>query len=328
MEGTNNIVVYHSGEVVRNMYEGVSFACENIFLLVVSCTITFVELQYGLCQSIAADIVKRVTNILYTSLVVVFGGLMQSEVMPIIDETSIQRMCRIHQQTQVQHPRIELYVEFEHIVTDEVQHDPDVQDDRCEAYLELSNDSDEEFKATYEAGDEDNDGDVVGEAVAETLVVPAVVSQPMGIPPFIHSLDLDAMHALEFSDHANIGVADLEDGEFRIGMEYGSRKSVIAAIRSYTISRGVDYLVYESEPQTFHAKCKNYGRGCDWLIQASLIQKKACWEIQRYNERHTCSMGTILQDHSKLDSDMIAEAMKPLVESDPSIKVKSIIAEV
>ncbi|RYR26945.1 hypothetical protein Ahy_B02g061266 [Arachis hypogaea] len=39
-------------------------------------------------------------------------------------------------------------------------------------------------------------------------------------------------------------------------------------------------------------------------------------------------MGTISQDHSKLDLDMIAEAMKPLVESDPSIKVKYIIAEV
>ncbi|XP_016195308.1 uncharacterized protein LOC107636302 [Arachis ipaensis] len=39
-------------------------------------------------------------------------------------------------------------------------------------------------------------------------------------------------------------------------------------------------------------------------------------------------MGTILQDHSKLDSDTVAEAIRPLVESDPSIKVKSIITEV
>ncbi|RYQ99378.1 hypothetical protein Ahy_B07g087319 [Arachis hypogaea] len=78
----------------------------------------------------------------------------------------------------------------------------------------------------------------------------------------------------------------------------------------------------------FYAKCKTYRRGCDWLIRASLIQKKACWEIQRYNGRHTCSMRTISQDQSKLDSGMIAEAMKPLVESNPSIKVKSIITEV
>ncbi|RYR39750.1 hypothetical protein Ahy_A09g045339 [Arachis hypogaea] len=36
-----------------------------------------------------------------------------------------------------------------------------------------------------------------------------------------------------------------------------------------------------------------YGRGCDWLIRASLIRKKCCWEIHRYNGRHTCTIGTI-----------------------------------
>ncbi|RYR76461.1 hypothetical protein Ahy_A01g001057 [Arachis hypogaea] len=87
----------------------------------------------------------------------------------------------------------------------------------------------------------------------------------------MHKLDLNVMHVPEFSEYANIGVADLEDREFRIRMEYNSRKSVIAVIRSYTISRRVDYNMYESEPQTFCAKCKTYGRGCDWLIRASLI---------------------------------------------------------
>ncbi|RYR31809.1 hypothetical protein Ahy_B01g056728 [Arachis hypogaea] len=92
-------------------------------------------------------------------------------------------------------------------------------------------------------------------------------------------------------------VADPKDGEFRIGIEYDSRKSVITML---------------------YAKCKNCGRGCDWFIRASLIQKKACWEIRRYNGSHTCSMGTISQDHSKLDSDIVAEAMKPLVREMPS----------
>ncbi|XP_025704076.1 uncharacterized protein [Arachis hypogaea] len=150
----------------------------------------------------------------------------------------------------------------------------------------------------------------------------------MNMPFFMRELDLDAMHAPEFPEYSNIGVANPEDGEFRIGMEYSSRKSVVAAIRSYTIARGVDYDVYESEPKTFYAKCKMYGRGCDWLIQASLIRKKGCWEIHRYNGWHTCTTGVISQDHSKLDSDTVAEAIRPLVETDPSIKVKTIIAEV
>ncbi|XP_016185989.1 uncharacterized protein LOC107627677 [Arachis ipaensis] len=39
-------------------------------------------------------------------------------------------------------------------------------------------------------------------------------------------------------------------------------------------------------------------------------------------------MGMISQDHAKLDSDTITDAIIPLVEANPSIKVKSAIAEV
>ncbi|RYR15840.1 hypothetical protein Ahy_B04g072781 [Arachis hypogaea] len=92
------------------------------------------------------------------------------------------------------------------------------------------------------------------------------VSQLIDIPPFMRSLDLDAMHAPEFPEYANISVFDHEDEEFRIGMEYSTRKAVVAAIRSYTIFRRVDYNVYESKPQTFYAKCKTYEHRCNWLI--------------------------------------------------------------
>ncbi|KAL4286789.1 hypothetical protein AHAS_Ahas19G0121300 [Arachis hypogaea] len=121
-------------------------------------------------------------------------------------------MFYIHQQTQVQHPWIELYVEFEHINADEVQHNPNVQDDRTEIYEGMDNDSDEEFEATYEAGDEDEDDDGEGETVAETIVVPPAVSQIMDVPPFMCSLNLDAMHAPKFPEYANIGMCHSCDG--------------------------------------------------------------------------------------------------------------------
>ncbi|RYR02465.1 hypothetical protein Ahy_B06g081252 [Arachis hypogaea] len=222
-------------------------------------------------------------------------------------------MFQIHRHTQMRQPQIEVYVEFENVEADEIQNDLDIEDDRAAVYKGMNSDSEEDFEATYEAGDEDEDGDVGIEAATENVVVYPLGSQPMNIPPFLRNLDLDAKHALEFSEYENIGIADPEDGEFRIGMEYSSKNSVVATIRSYTISRGVDYNVYESEPQTFYAKCKTYGRGCDWLIRASLIRKKGCWEIRRYNSRYTCTMGMILQNHSKLDSDTVAEAIRPLL---------------
>ncbi|XP_025637535.1 uncharacterized protein [Arachis hypogaea] len=59
-----------------------------------------------------------------------------------------------------------------------------------------------------------------------------------------------------------------------------------------------------------------------------MISRKYCWVIRRYNGSHTCTRATISQDLSKLDSNTIAKAIKPLVEADPSLKVKSVIAEV
>ncbi|QHN85994.1 uncharacterized protein DS421_16g542120 [Arachis hypogaea] len=91
MEGTANIAVYHNSEI--------NYSTDSV--------------------KAEADTLKRVTNILYRSPIVVFGGLIQFEVMPIINETN------------------------------EVQHDTDVQDDRAEAFLEMNNVSDEEFEATY-----------------------------------------------------------------------------------------------------------------------------------------------------------------------------------
>ncbi|RYR73283.1 hypothetical protein Ahy_A02g007649 isoform E [Arachis hypogaea] len=298
MEDTAKLIVYRDGEIIRNTHEGVKFVCQNPFSFVVPCTMTFMELQNGLCQSMENGTLMRVSRILYRNPVIVFGGLIQFDTMPITDEVTMRNMFQIHRQTQMQQPQIELYVEFETVEAEGIQNDLEVVNDRAAVYEGMSSDSEEDFEATYEAGDEEQDGDAGVETAADNVVVHPSSSQPMNVPPFMRELDLDTMHAPEFPEYSNIGVADPEDGEFRIGMEYSSRKSVVAAIRSYTIARGVDYDVYESERQTFYAKCKMYGRGCDWLIRASLIRKK------------------------------VAEAIKPLVETDPSIKVKTIIAKV
>ncbi|RYR01519.1 hypothetical protein Ahy_B06g080397 [Arachis hypogaea] len=187
---------------------------------------------------------------------------------------------------------IELYVEFEQSEAD-----------RNILREDYNSDSEEEFESNYECvgadGDEDHgegnmDPDVteVADALANDM--------PFGEPSFMRVLDLEAMHVPEFPEYMTAEVPIVADGEFAVGMEFSSREAVIKAIKEYTIRRSVDYRVYESEPLTFYAKCTQYGSGCDWLIR----------------------------DHAKLDSITIAEAIKPLVEADPSLKVKSVIAEV
>ncbi|QHO43396.1 Putative mutator sub-class protein [Arachis hypogaea] len=101
----------------------------------------------------------------------------------------------------------------------------------------------------------------------------------------MRSLDLEAIHAPEFPQYMNTAPLVVVDGEFTMGIEFSSREAVIKAMKDYTIRRGVDY------------------------------RKKYCWEIRRYNGSHTCTRSTISQDHLKLDSKTVAEAIKPLVEA-------------
>ncbi|RYR56994.1 hypothetical protein Ahy_A05g022736 [Arachis hypogaea] len=138
----------------------------------------------------------------------------------------------------------------------------------------------------------------------------------------MHALNLDAMNAPKLLEYVN------SDGEFVVGMEFSYEETIIAAIKDYTIRRGVDYMVCESKPTTFYAKCVQYGTSYDWLIRASLIKRKFCWVIKRYNGSHTCTRIRISQDHTKLNLDMIIEVIKSLVEADPSLKVKFVIAKV
>ncbi|XP_029146864.1 uncharacterized protein [Arachis hypogaea] len=216
---------------------------------------------------------------------------------------------------------IELYIEFEQSAADR---DIELQD--------YNSDSEEEFESNYVVVDPGVDEDQADDAMVADVedVANALANQePFVEPSFMRSLDLEAMHAPEFPQYVNAAELPLlPDGEFTVGMEFSSREAVIKAMKDYTIRRGVDYRVHESEPTTFYAKCTQYDAGCDWLIRVSKMSRKFCWEIRRYNGSHTCTRATISQDHSKLDSNTVAEAIKPLVEVDPSIRVKSVIAEV
>ncbi|RYQ99389.1 hypothetical protein Ahy_B07g087338 [Arachis hypogaea] len=159
--------------------------------------------------------------------------------------------------------------------------------------------NEEEFEGNYQILGPNEDGDeediMVDTDVTDVANVLAD-RHPFEEPSFMHTLNLDAIHALEFLEYFN------------------SREAMIVAIKEYTICRGVDYKAFESEPTTFYANVQ-YGATCDWLIRVSLIKRQYCWVIRKYNGSHTCTNTTIFQDHVKLDSEMIAEAIKSLVEA-------------
>ncbi|RYR07339.1 hypothetical protein Ahy_B05g074674 [Arachis hypogaea] len=312
--------VYYFGQILLQTSEGVKFICENPLDVVIPFIISFEELKGVICEKIDSERARKISCILYRYPLQVFGGFIQFQTKYVTDEASMQEMFSMYIENRTQISFIELYVEFEQSEAD-----------RNIVREDYNSDSEEEFKSNYEFvgpnGDEDQGEENTAPDVTE--VANALANEvPFEEPSFMRVLDLEAMHVPEFPEYMTAEILIVADGEFAVGIEFSSREAVIKAIKDYTIRRSVDYRVYESEPLTFYAKCTLYGSGCDWLIRVSMISRKYCWVIRRYYGSHTCTRATISQDHSKLDSITIAEAIKQLVEADPSLKVKSVIAEV
>ncbi|RYQ98787.1 hypothetical protein Ahy_B07g086583 [Arachis hypogaea] len=281
--------IYYHGHILLQTAEGVKFVCENPLDIVIPFTLSFEELKGIICEKMDSQICRRISCILYRNPISVFGGFVQFQTKYVTDEASMQDMFSVYMETRSRISFIELYIEFEQSEADR--------------NIEMENynsDSEEEFESNYECLDPGGDGDQADDTMQADVadVANALVNQhPFVEPTFMRSLDLEAVHTLEFPEYMNAELPVVADGEFIVGMEFSSREAVIKVMKDYTIRRGMDY---------------RYGAGCDWLIRVSKMSKKYCWEIRRYNGSHTCTRATISQDHSKLGSDIIAEAIKPL----------------
>ncbi|XP_027337122.1 uncharacterized protein LOC113850779 [Abrus precatorius] len=257
---------------------------------------------------------------------------MQYQGVAITTDEDIQQMFQIHNERRAPTPTIELYIVFKQITADTRAEGSDEED---EAYVSIVPNREIEWEQNSTESDDpdlDEDGDdeeSEDEGVNEDsyLSSPMIGKHPFEEPSFMRALDLTSMQAPEFPKYANLGNYEVV-GELCVGMQFNNRENVIRTIKHDSISKGVDYKVFESEPNTFYCKCVSYGIDCDWLVRASLRKNKCFWEIKKYNGPHTCMRARISQDHSKLDADTIAECIKPMVESDPSFKIKLVINEV
>ncbi|RYR61447.1 hypothetical protein Ahy_A04g018628 [Arachis hypogaea] len=322
MDDRIGLKIYYFGQILLQTYEGVQFVCENpldvvipytlsfeklkgecrVFYtsilypldVVIPYTLSFEELKGVICEKIDPHLSRRVSCILYKYPLSVFGGFVQFQTKYVTDEANMHEIFSMYIENCHRMSCIELYIEFEQSKAD-----------RNIELEDYDSDSKEEFESHYEIvglGEEEDEADgTVNANVAEVANVLAN-QQPFQEPSFMRSLDLEAMYASEFPQYMNAAELPIVmDGEFTVGMEFSSREAVIKATKDYTIRRGVDYRVYESEPTTFYAKCTQYGAGCDWLIK-----KKYCWEIRMYNGSHTCTRSSISQDYSKLNSKTVA----------------------
>jgi len=111
-------------------------------------------------------------------------------------------------------------------------------------------------------------------------------------------------------------------------MCFSSKDSTIFAIKQFHIQQGYKFVVVESKIDTYIARCIDYNNGCQWRLGVSYSKIREQWEIKLIEMPHTCLLTTMSQDHVNLDSHRIASIMVNFVRTNPSIPVKSLIAEI
>ncbi|XP_057720199.1 uncharacterized protein LOC130934668 [Arachis stenosperma] len=103
------------------------------------------------------------------------------------------------------------------------------------------------------------------------------------------------------------------------------KDEALLSVKTYSIRRGVQYKVVESDYRRYVGKCSEFGNGCTWLIRLSLRQCKGIWEVKRYNGPHTCLATSISSDHRSLDYHVISAFIMPMVRADASVSIKVLL---
>ncbi|XP_057724710.1 uncharacterized protein LOC130940554 [Arachis stenosperma] len=397
MDTSNNIVaiVYFDGSISTATNEGVTFICDEPTFFTISQTMSFVELNAGLCQDINGGNKREVVKIKYRCPISIVNGNIKYQAVKISSDNDMRLLCMTYRQFQPHITVIELYVEFEDVAKanddgagpsscpvkeqcdeevptscpanqqcnetilrscsankqcdetvpcvspanhqcdetvpssypqlEEVKPSPfPIRGTECEINNSESDNFLEQEHRSGGNGADDTDGCEDEENVPNRVAI----EHPFKPVPFMRTLDLEAMHAPEFPEYVNVSKNYAANGELCVGMLFKNKEGVVQAIKNYSLSKSVDYKVHESEPATFYCKCKYFGSGCKWLVRVSFIKNKDVWEIRRYNGPHTCNSEMVSQDHTKLDSDMIAQHIGPMVRDDPSFNVNNVISEI
>ncbi|XP_015963682.1 uncharacterized protein LOC107487540 [Arachis duranensis] len=113
--------------------------------------------------------------------------------------------------------------------------------------------------------------------------------------------------------------------EFQVGQQFQDKEEALLSVKTYSIRRGVQYKVVESDYRRYVGKCSKFGNGCTWLIRLSLRQRKGLWEVKRYNGPHTCLATSISSDHRSLDYHVISAFIMPIVRTDASVSIKVLL---
>ncbi|XP_058741164.1 uncharacterized protein LOC131613519 [Vicia villosa] len=116
------------------------------------------------------------------------------------------------------------------------------------------------------------------------------------------------------------------DQRLKVGDRFRSKEACIMAIKRFHMANNVDFRVDRANVERYKIYCSN--TDCGFRLHASYRKRSDSWVIGYISQDHTCVNTNVSQDHRKLSYDIICQEILPLVEKDPSLKVKTIISHI
>ncbi|MED6178812.1 hypothetical protein PIB30_111123, partial [Stylosanthes scabra] len=103
-------------------------------------------------------------------------------------------------------------------------------------------------------------------------------------PRHLSNLNLDALsgpgRGASGSSSGQASQGSSTPAEFVVGQSFHTKEEAVLSMKNYNIRRGVEYRVMESDHAKYLGKCKEFGKGCNWLIRLTLRKRKDLWEVR------------------------------------------------
>ncbi|RYR28358.1 hypothetical protein Ahy_B01g052467 isoform B [Arachis hypogaea] len=323
------VLVHHRGSIKRKTHSGVKFTDKDPLCIVVNPTTSYDDLVRSVLMKLGLEGVKRVKKFFYRIPVTILHDTVKYDCLTIGSDEDLQVMGSNRNTTNV--ATAAGSSSRAAVASSSVPvYEPAVQLVASPSFAVDLNDG---------VGDEVGSFDIlpnalegvppvgVGDGVLgdadEDDVEPDTIEDDSGD-------ELDAMrhegvlgHAVGFGARDAKGTAGLT--EFQVGQQFQDKDEALLSVKSYSIRRGVQYKVLESDHRRYVGKCSEFGNGCTWLIRLSLRKRKGIWEVKRYNGPHTCLATSISSDHRSLDYHVISAFIMPMVRADASVSIKVLL---
>jgi len=131
------------------------------------------------------------------------------------------------------------------------------------------------------------------------------------------------------SSHTSLQASNpVTENSLCVGMSFDTKESTVSCIKQYHIDNGYRFVVVESKSEKFICRCVDYKKGCPWRLRAPYSKRSLNWEIRKIDGSHTCLSTMQPADHVNLDSNQIGSIVMNSVKENPSIPIKSLIAEI